>query len=237
LHPKRKRKELAVLCTVFKMAARWGVIESNPAEGLEKPPEPKHRTGYLSHEQEKQLLEASPPWLCRIIRWAINTGMDRGEIVLLTWDQIDNSSGTIDAPRSKTRTERHIPLNETLRGILKDCRKVRSVAAGNRIFLDAEAKATTGEGIKSALLRSYKLAGLSVKGPFKIFRHTFGSRLAMNNATAQTIAALMGHTDIKTTMRYMHLSPSYLREAMNGMDTYRTPKPKSEEPLEQAAAS
>jgi len=50
-------------------------------------------------------------------------------------------------------------------------------------------------------------------------RHTFATQLASNNVPIITIKELMGHSDIKTTMRYAHLVPSSLQEAIRTLDT------------------
>ncbi|MCX6154059.1 MAG: tyrosine-type recombinase/integrase, partial [Candidatus Kapabacteria bacterium] len=50
------------------------------------------------------------------------------------------------------------------------------------------------------------------------FRHTFASHLAQHGVAIQLIKELLGHSDITTTMRYAHLSPSALREAMNVLE-------------------
>ena len=47
-----------------------------------------------------------------------------------------------------------------------------------------------------------------------VFRHTFASQLAQNGVQIQVIKELLGHTDIKTTMRYAHLNQSNLQEAV-----------------------
>jgi integrase len=218
--PSTVRKDLVTLSTLFSWAVARGLVRENPADfrRVRRPSEPRHRRGYLIEKQETALLKVSTPWLARVIRWAINTGMDREEVVNLTWGDVDERAGVVFAPRSKTGAPRDIPLNATLRGILGEAKKLRSVAAGNRVFLADDGSALTVEGVKTALRRAYVAAGVSVSGPFKIFRHTFGSRLAMAGHSEQAIAALMGHTTATITDRYMHLSPAHLRDVMASLD-------------------
>ncbi len=56
-------------------------------------------------------------------------------------------------------------------------------------------------------------AGMEADGKLHKLRHTFGSLLAMRNATAKAIQELMGHADLTTTMRYLHLTPEHKVEA------------------------
>jgi site-specific recombinase XerD len=46
-------------------------------------------------------------------------------------------------------------------------------------------------------------------------RHTFASRLVMAGVDLYSVAKLLGHKDIKVTMRYAHLAPGYLKKAVN----------------------
>jgi site-specific recombinase XerD len=60
-----------------------------------------------------------------------------------------------------------------------------------------------------------KKAGMEVNRKVHILRHTFCSHLAMQGAPAKAIQELAGHTDLTTTMRYMHLAPGSLRAAVD----------------------
>lgn len=55
-----------------------------------------------------------------------------------------------------------------------------------------------------------------------ILRHTFCSHLAMRGAPARAIQQLAGHQDLKTTQRYMHLSPAAVQGAIQLLDASRT---------------
>lgn len=52
-----------------------------------------------------------------------------------------------------------------------------------------------------------------------ILRHTFCSHLAMQGCPARAIQELAGHTDLATTQRYMHLSPSAIEEGIRLLET------------------
>ena len=58
---------------------------------------------------------------------------------------------------------------------------------------------------------------------FHDLRHTFGSHLVMEGVDLRTVQQLMGHKDVKMTMRYSHLSPEYVQEAMERLDRLWTP--------------
>lgn len=222
------RKDLVSLSTLFRWAKARRLLDHNPADPdlVRRPAEPRGRLEYLSEDQEKKLLKACDPSLRALVQWALGTGMDREEVVLLTWGDVDEKAGVVHAPRGKTGIPREIPLNKTLRRLLKAAKRVRSISGGPRVFLGAKGDPLTVEGVKTALRRAYEAAELAVAGPFKVFRHTFASRLAMKGHSAPAIARLMGHATETITDRYMHLSPAYLREVMASLDgPKRTRKP------------
>jgi site-specific recombinase XerD len=68
--------------------------------------------------------------------------------------------------------------------------------------------------LRDCLEAAQRRAGLEVMGSLHKLRHTFCSHLAMKSAPAKAIQELAGHTDLKMTMRYMHLSPSALDAAI-----------------------
>ena len=215
--PSTLRKDLVALSTMFRWGQVRGMVKHNPADPalVRRPSEPRHRRGYLTNAQVEALLAECDTWLRPIVEWCLETGMDRQEVLTLTWRDIDEEAGIIEAPRAKTGIERAIPLTKALRALLRHARRVRTLEAHQRIFL-RDGKPVHLEAAKSALRRAYGDAGIQVPGPWKILRHTLGSRLAMRNVTAATIARLLGHTTQEVTDRYMHLSPEYLREAREG---------------------
>jgi hypothetical protein len=66
-----------------------------------------------------------------------------------------------------------------------------------------------------------KRAGLKVTGNKHMLRHTFCSHLAMRGATVIAIKELAGHRSIRTTLRYMHLSPNHKEAAIKLLDQAR----------------
>ena len=75
--------------------------------------------------------------------------------------------------------------------------------------------------IKNWNARAQRLAELTVDGAVHILRHAFCSHLAMRGARARAIQELAGHVDLKTTQRYMHLSPAAVESAIRLLETGR----------------
>lgn len=215
------RKDLVALSTLFRWAMARRLIADNPADPslVRRPPEPRHDRGYLTKDEEEALLAACADWLRPVVEWCLATGMDREEVLELSWRQVDEEAGYISAPRRKTGVARMIPLTGDVKAILERAKKLRTVTGGLQVFLGPDGRRIHREAAKTALRRAYTAAGLEVRGQWKILRHTLASRLAMAGVTAAAIARLLGHTTQEITDRYMHLSPSYLAEAREALNT------------------
>jgi len=110
--------ELSLLRRMFNLAVSWDKCESNPVSKVKffKEAPPKERI--LALEEEKTLLESSPSHLKPVLITALNTGMRYGELLNLTWNDVDLDSGYIHVRQSKSGRSRKIPMNETVRETL-----------------------------------------------------------------------------------------------------------------------
>ena len=135
---------------------------------------------------------------------SLNTGMRRGELFGLTWQMINFQSKTITVggDTAKTSETRHIPMNaevfRTLKAWKKQCSEspfVFTGQGGGRM-----------EDVKSAWLKLLQEACIT-GFRWHDMRHDFASRLVMAGVPLNTVRDLLGHTDIKMTLRYAHLAP------------------------------
>lgn len=213
-----RRKNLRTLGTVLRWSVERGFLMVDPSAKVARPSEPRHRVAFLSDEDEAALLKVCSAPLSRVVRFAIGTGMDREELVQLAWSQVDDNA--LHAPRAKTGIDRVIPINTQLRQVLEECKRGMRSTSG-RVFLRANGQPWTVSALKCAVKRAYARAGLSVSGPFKIFRHTFGTRLAGTGASQVVVRDLMGHTNTATTDKYTHAYAEHLKAAMKALERER----------------
>jgi Phage integrase family len=82
------------------------------------------------------------------------------------------------------------------------------------VFCHPDGKPFTQSAIEAALRFGCKRAGLRIIGS-QVLRHTFCSHLAMRGAAPKAIQELVGHSTLSMTLRYMHLAPSALCEAID----------------------
>jgi integrase len=153
-------------------------------------------------------------YLKPMILLSINTGLRRGEILHLTWEQVaqDNRLLTLHGYGNKRGKTRHLPLNSEAFDVLS-CWQSQSDTTG----LIFESK--TG-GIINDFRKSW--ARLLLKAGIENFRwhdlrHHFASRLVMNGIDLNTVRELLGHADIKMTLRYAHLAPEHKAQAIESI--------------------
>lgn len=135
---------------------------------------------------------------------SLNTGMRRGELFDLRWSAVnfDTKTITVAGATTKTSDTRHIPMNKETIGVLEAWKK--QVSKSPYVF--------PGQGggrfedVKSAWLKLLERA--QIDGfRWHDMRHDFASRLVMAGVPLNTVRDLLGHADIKMTLRYAHLAP------------------------------
>jgi integrase len=143
---------------------------------------------------------------------ALNTGMRRGEIFNLQWSHLDLPRTMLKVEGSGTKSvrTRYIPLNDDALTVLSAWRD--QTEGENFIFPARDAGRM--DNITRAwrnLTKKAKVADFN----FHDIRHDFASRLVMAGVDLNTVRELLGHTDIKMTLRYAHLAPEHKRLAVS----------------------
>ncbi len=205
-------RELACLKHMFTMAIKWGKAGSNPVKEVKLFKEERGRLRVLLKEEEERLLHASSPHLRPILITALNTGMRRGEILNLAWDNVDLTNKFIIVEKTKSGEKRTIPMNKLLTATLK-C--VRSNSSDGYVFCKAD-RSPYGD-VKTAFLAALRRSGIK-PCRFHDLRHTFASRLVMNGVDLVTVKELLGHSSIQTTMIYAHPSPEHKQRAVQSLE-------------------
>jgi len=155
----------------------------------------------------------STPHLRTIVILALNTGMRRGEILRLRWEHIDFYSNEIKATHTKTHRDRFIPMNARVR---EELLQLRQTSEGDHLFPGRKQGCTLTD-VKTAFNAGCRKAGI-VGFRFHDLRHTFGTRAADSGVALNAVAAVMGHADIHTTMRYAHATDEGRRRAVEAVE-------------------
>lgn len=135
---------------------------------------------------------------------SLNTGMRQGEVFNLDWCDIDlvNKVLTVVGDTSKSGQTRHIPLNKETMAVLTNWRK-----AGERQgYVFPSQSGGRLDNVKKSWAGVLALAKITAFR-WHDLRHTFASKLVMAGVPLNTVRELLGHSDIKMTLRYAHLAP------------------------------
>ncbi|MDA8171852.1 MAG: site-specific integrase [Nitrospiraceae bacterium] len=214
--PATVNRLLAVISHMFTKAVDWKMMQKHVAQDLNVKmlPENNRRLRYLSKEECLALIEASDHHLKPIVITALNTGMRRGEILGLRWDRhIDLKHGFILLDNTKNGERREVPINQTVRTALQGLTRRIDVPY---VFYDP----STGKNyrdLKKSFSTACRKAGIH-DFHFHDLRHTFASHLVMSGVDLPTVKDLLGHKDIKMTLRYAHLSPTHKAKAVEILD-------------------
>ena len=116
-----------------------------------------------------------------------------------------------------TRKDRQIPLvDEVLKALRNDLRyrNTQLVLDDEVFFLAKNGTSLNVSSIKYIVAKYVKQAGICKKVSVHTFRHTFGAHKADKNMGIATLQALMGHKKKETTLKYIHLAQTNLRQEM-----------------------
>ncbi len=224
--PATVNREMSRLRHMLGMAVKWDYIRENPSKGVKELREPAGRVRYLEPEEYQKLLEACSleallaerrygkrkfskllsVYLRPIVELAANTGMRRGELMSLRRKDIDMKGRRITLEMTKNGERRLIPMNARVADLLK--------GLPPRIDSEMLFPGISGDAVTHAFKRAVVRAGLD-DFHFHDLRHCFASHLTMQGVDLRSVMSLMGHKDLRMTVRYSHLSPAHLQDAVN----------------------
>lgn len=233
-------RDFTCLRSALSKAVEWKMLASNPLLGLRhKNVASRKVVRYLSVDEEARLRktlrhrddfliagrESANLWrsernrplypclprggfgdhLSPIVLLAMNTGLRRRELLTLRWTDI-NLEGRMLQVRdeaAKSGKQRYIPLNTEAHGALTQWASQRGQAG--EIFAVGDVKSAWRRTLAAAEVESFR---------FHDLRHHFASRLVRAGVDLNTVRELLGHADIKMTLRYAHLCPETLAAAV-----------------------
>ena len=221
LAPKSANVELTALRGAFLFAIDMKYLRENPATGIKRfPKKARKPPKFFSKEELRLILESEPSPLYRSIwEFLANTGLRKGELEHLEWNDIDFENRLIrirpkEDWETKTKDSRNVPMTDKVFEILKERKKV---SKGEKVVFVSPC----GTPFRpDDLYNRFKplLKKLKIAGNVHTLRHTFASHLVMSGVDLTTVGQLLGHKDISTTMIYAHLAPEHVRKAVEKLD-------------------
>ncbi|MDD2546296.1 MAG: tyrosine-type recombinase/integrase [Burkholderiaceae bacterium] len=208
---------LVLLRYGYTLALRWRLdgVDSNPAKELQNLKEDNKIERFLSPEQTTQLLTAvrgsQNPLLAFIVAFLLFTGARKREVLDAKWQDIDWRQKLWRIPKTKSGKVRHVPLSSGALKLLSALQEKVDMKI-DHIF----ANPRTGLPFVS-IFYSWDTARTEAGLPelrIHDLRHSFASFLVNAGRSLYEVQELLGHSDIRTTSRYAHLSRERLREAV-----------------------
>lgn len=202
--PRTVNLELAYFRAMFNELKRlddWSA--PHPLENVREFKIDEVELSWLTVEEVKQLLaeceKSKAEDLVTIVKICLATGARWGEAESLTGKQI--SPGKITYIKTKGKKNRTIPISDELYKILPKVRNSKPIFT--RCY--------------SAFRGAVRRTGIELPdGQLShVLRHTFASHFMMRGGNILVLQRILGHTDIKVTMRYAHFAPDHLTEAIS----------------------
>lgn len=151
--------------------------------------------------------------LTPLIILALHTGCRQGELFQATWGDVDivRAQLTIRAETAKNARSRIVPLNQVAVATLKEWRPRPLMEPGALLFPGRDgARLVDVKTAWAPLLRAAEIDRFR----FHDLRHTFASKLVQAGVDLNRVRELLGHRDFSTTLRYAHLAPNNLADAV-----------------------
>jgi integrase len=216
--PATVNQRLQILSAVLSRAVALRLIRANPCSGVERLPVEPEEPRTLSYDEEERLrerLRESPQWVHDAALVALGTGFRIGEVLGLTKGSVDFQRGQIFVLNPKWKNDPRrtlgVPMSAEVREILQ--RLDQEATARDLLVHHSTGRRPSRGSFYNQLRAACESVGIFGIHPHSL-RHTFGTRLGERDLNVRKIQRLMGHADIKMTLRYVHPGEEGLRVAV-----------------------
>ncbi|MDC3316252.1 site-specific integrase [Candidatus Thioglobus sp.] len=203
----------AAISGVLTYACKRGYIKINPAKLVPSLPENNERTRFLSEAERTRLFSScrSSHWdkLYLIVLLAITTGARKGELTTLRWNDVDFERRTAYVATTKNGQPKVLPLTDS---VIRELKLFDS--KDSSLIFASKVK----ENVAYCFTKPWKkaLEDADIKDfRFHDLRHSCASYLAQSGASLLEIADVLGHKQIRVTMRYAHLCIEHKSSLIN----------------------
>lgn len=179
-------RELSCFKHMLNLAINEGLLSNNPVRKVKFFLEEYIKIKRLNPEEQEALINAASGITKAAIIIALNTGLRRTELFSLKWDQIDYSSSSIYAERTKSGKPRTIPMNRLVENALQELRRGRK--SNEYVFWNDKEKKPI-QDLKNSFKTACRLARIG-KMRFHDLRHNFATALVENGVDIVTVSEL-----------------------------------------------
>lgn len=217
--PATIKHQLVLLSRLYSVAEQWGLYSGdNPCRKVKKPKLNNQVTEFFTDDELNRLLDVLDKWHNRMsagfILFSLYTGLRRGELFKLTWEDVDLARKSMILKDPKGKLDQTLPLSDKAVEVLKNLPREFETSW---VFYGKNGKQRTD--FKGPWDRIKKAAGLPQGFRLHGLRHHFASALVSAGIDLYTVQKLLCHKDASMTQRYAHLADKTLRDAVNLSDS------------------
>jgi site-specific recombinase XerD len=212
----RKRK-LASIRGFLKFLKENQIIFGNPADTIEGPIREERDPAILLKTEYKALLQVAGehPRDFAIVMLFLQTGLRVSELVNLKLSDVDVASREITVRQGKGRKDRVVPLVGQALSALKAYLAVRDPGSDyEQVFLARNGTSMDPRTVRYRIHKYYQEAGIRKKASVHTLRHTFATHQIHNGLKINQLKEVLGHRQMETTYKYVHLDRTNLRAEM-----------------------
>ena len=211
---------LEAMSKMFNVAISNKIARLNPISEIKKLKQDNYKIRFLTKDEEAKLFEVLSSnkdylYFIPIVICALQTGMRKGEIINLKWSNIDFDNKFIELLQTKSGKARKIPISDKL--MIELC-KLKEQKLSEYVFTNPYTKTRYvsihkgfGEVLKKANIKNFR---------FHDLRHTAATRMTEMGIDLAVVQEILGHSDVKTTMRYAHPVPERKLKAIEVLNSY-----------------
>ena len=189
---------------------------------------PQQLAWVLSPEEVAQLLEAARPGRERmLLKTAYACGLRLMEVLHLQVQDIDSARMLVYVRRGKGNKDRLVPLSLRLLTELRDY--WRAYRPGQWLFTNAAQQPVHPGTVQRHLQRTLQRAGLRKPVTMHTLRHSYATHMLEAGVDVMTLQKILGHRQLSTTARYLHLRGDHLQRLPSLLDRLALPVPKRPE--------
>jgi integrase len=217
--PASLKHVIVLIKRVFNWAAEMDLYSGqNPASKIKLPKLNNEITECLSKNEISRLLKILDNWVNQraalLVKFALFTGLRRGELFNLKWVNVDRKNGWIYLSDTKSGKDSYLPISNQALKILNEAKKHLPYHDCQWVFPNRHGNKRTT--ISKIWNRIKKRAKITNGFRFHGLRHTYASYLASSGKISQyTLQKLLSHKTPQMTQRYAHLFDETLREGAN----------------------
>jgi len=209
-------REVSCLITALNLAVDEGLCDSTPR--IKKESEtPRDRT--LTDAEYNGLLKVSPQWLQRAMIAANEAGLDRGVLINLTWDSVNDGLIKVNGGRAKTGADQRVGISPALQEVLNELRaEYRRLPNTERRVFTKGGKHIPQAALRHAFEKAMQAAEIE-NFQFRDFRHCARTRWAAVGLPFEVAEIGLGHKIRGMAGRYTNLTDGQIRDAFQKMFT------------------